>query len=231
MQAIIGGTSLLGSEIFSGWADKKVKTPFGTAVVKIKGQNLFLQRHGTPALPPHRIDHRVNIGALKKLGVKSIVAINSVGSLKAAVRPGSLVIPDDFICPWHIPTFHDDEMKFLVPSMDEGLARKVFKICKKHTKAVRMGAVYIQTMGPRLETRAEIRMLRRFGDIIGMTLASEAALAIEQGIPYASICSIDNYCNGIAKVPLTMDEINANVSKNLKTVEDILDHFITKGLT
>lgn len=231
MQAIIGGTSLLGSEIFSGWADKKVKTTFGTAAVKIKGQSLFLQRHGDPPLPPHRIDHRANIAALKKLGAERILAVNSVGSLKAAIKPGSLVIPDDFICPWHIPTFHDDDMNFLVPSMDERLAREVFKLCKIHTKAVRMGAVYIQTIGPRLETKAEIRMLRRFGDIIGMTLASEATLAIEQGIPYASICSIDNYCNGIAKVPLTMDEIHANVSRNAETIGNILDHFITKGLS
>ena len=162
--------------------------------------------------------------------MEKILAVNSVGSLKAAIKPGSLAIPGDFICPWHIPTFHDDDMRFLIPSMDEGLARKVFKICKEHTKTVRMGAVYVQTLGPRLETKAEINMLRRFGDIIGMTLASEATLAIEQGIPYASICSVDNYCNGIAKVPQNMDKIYENASKNEKTIEDILDHFITKGL-
>lgn len=230
MQAIIGGTSLFGSRIFSGWSDKKVKTPFGTVAVKAKGKTVFLQRHGSPPLPPHRIDHRANIAALKKLGVEKILAVNSVGSLKTAIKPGSLAIPGDFISPWHIPTFHDDDMRFLIPSMDEDLAGKVFKICREHTKAVRMGVVYVQTLGPRLETKAEINMLRRFGDIIGMTLASEATLAIEQAIPYASICSIDNYCNGIAKVPLTMDKIFENVSKNAKTIEDILDHFITKGL-
>jgi len=230
MQAIIGGTSLLGSGIFSGWPDKKVKTPFGTVTVNAKGQTLFLQRHGRPPLPPHRIDHRANIAALEKLGVEKILAVNSVGSLKTAIRPGSLVIPVDFICPWRIPTFHDDDMNFLVPSMDEALARRVFEMCKEHTRAVRTGGIYIQTIGPRLETKAEIAMLRRFGDIIGMTLASEATLAIERSIPYASICSVDNYCNGIAKKPLTMEEIGVNVSKNIRTVEKILGTFLTQGL-
>lgn len=229
MQAIIGGTSLLKSNIFYGWSDKKVRGPFGTVNLKVKGESIFLQRHGDPPIPPHRIDHRANIGALKKLGVKRIIAVNSVGSLKVAIRPGSLLIPDDFFSPWQIPTFFDNETRYIVPFMDGTLAGDLFKICREHTRSVRMGGIYVQTIGPRLETRAEIAALKRFGDIVGMTLASEATLAIEGAIPFASICSIDNYCNGIAKVPLTMDEIYANVSKNASTIEDILETIVKRG--
>ncbi len=222
---------MLGCRIFSGWPDKKVKTPYGTVTVRKGDGVLFLQRHGDPPRPPHRIPHQANIAALKKLGARKILAINSVGSLKLSIKPGTLVIPDDFASPWHIETFFDDEMRFMIPAMDEVFAREVFAICRKQTKAVRMGGTYIQTIGPRLETRAEITMLKRFGDIVGMTLASEATLAIECALPYASICSIDNYCHGITKVPLTMDEIHANVSKNVKTIEDILNAFITRGIS
>jgi 5'-methylthioadenosine phosphorylase len=66
-------------------------------------------------------------------------------------------------------------------------------------------------------------MLKRFGDVIGMTMASEVTLCLEYGIPYASLCSIDNYCHGIAKVPLTMDEIQENVRRNLHRIEKIIE--------
>ena len=92
-----------------------------------------------------------------------------------------------------------------------------------------MGGIYVQTTGPRLETRAEIKMLKRFGDIVGMTLASEATLALELEVPYASICSIDNYCHGIQATPLTMDRIFENVTKNLRTIESILNTFIERN--
>lgn len=231
MQAIIGGTSLLDSSLFSGWKAKKVRTLYGAVDALVSGTTLFIQRHGNPPLPPHRIDHRANIAALERLGAKTIVAVNSVGSLKASIRPGSLVIPSDFFSPWQIPTFHDDRMNFFVPAMDENLARLLFDACRKHTGQVRMGGVYVQTLGPRLETKAEIDVLKNYGHIVGMTLASEATLAMERAIPYASICCVDNHCNGIAKKPLTMDEIRANVRKNIATVEGVLETLITRGLS
>lgn len=229
MIAIVGGTSLLETAIFGRWRDRTVGTRFGEAAVKTAGNAVFLQRHGTPFLPPHRINHRANMTALKDLGARKILAINSVGSLKTVIKPGSLIVPDDFICPWHVETFFDDEARFMIPAMDETFAREVFGICTLHTGSVRMGGTYIQTIGPRLETRAEINMLKRFGDIVGMTLVSEATLAMELELPYASICSVDNYCHGILKTPLTIDEIFANAAKNKRTIEDILNTFIDRN--
>lgn len=230
MFAIIGGTSLLGSEIFSEWTDESVETKFGRVSVKVAGQALFVQRHGNPCLPPHKLNHRANIAAVKGFGADKIIAVNSVGSLKETLRPGTLVIPDDFLSPWHVDTFFDDEMHFTIPSLDAIFARRLFDLCRTHTGAIELGGTYVQTIGPRLETRAEIRMFKQFGDIVGMTLASEATLAIESGIPYASICSIDNYAHGIMPVPLTMEEISGNVLKNIRTIEEIINTLLMKGL-
>ena len=228
--AFIGGTSLMNSAIFSSWKTQQVKTAHGTVQVKTDGNAVFLQRHGAPAVPPHKINHKANIEAIKNLGADSIIAINSVGSLKTALKPGSFVVPDDFISIWHIETFFDKEMKFMVPAMDTKLGKSLYNLCKEITKDLRFRGVYIQTIGPRLETKAEIRMLKGYGHIIGMTMASEATLSMECGIPYASLCSIDNYCNGIVKIPLTMDEMQKNILKNIGIIEKVINALIEKGI-
>jgi 5'-methylthioadenosine phosphorylase len=230
MIAFIGGTSLIDSTIFQNWSQKKVKTPYGTVSLKNDENSFFLQRHGNPPLPPHRINHRANIWALKQVGVEKIISINSVGSLKVSIKPGSFLIPDDFLSFWHVPTFFDDEMRFMVPLMDTDFAAQLCRRSKTLKMPIRLGGIYIQTQGPRLETKAEIYMLKRFGDIVGMTMASEATLCLEYCIPYASICSIDNYCHGISKVPLTMDEIHENVRKNLQRIEIMIESIHREAL-
>ncbi len=223
MIAFIGGTSLINSTIFGNWSQKKVKTPYGTVTFKKEQNSIFLQRHGNPPLPPHRINHQANIWAMKHLGVHEIIAINSVGSLKLAIRPGIFIIPDDFLSIWNVPTFFNDEMHFTVPRMDPDYATNLCKRCKDLKLPVSKGGIYIQTQGPRLETKAEINLLKKFGDIVGMTMASEATLCLECDIPYVSICSVDNFCNGIVKKPLTMDEIQINVRKNLLHIEKLIE--------
>lgn len=230
MIAFIGGTSLINSTIFHGWSNKKVKTPFGTITLKNKGSSFFLQRHGNPPLPPHRIIHRANIWALKHAGVDHIVALNSVGSLKLKFKPGSFIIPGDFLSICDPITFFDNEMRFTVPRMDKEFSISLLNRCKALKIPVRIGGVYIQTRGPRLETRAEINMFRQFGDVVGMTMASEVTLCLEYGMSYASLCSIDNYCNGIAKTPLTMDEIRENGMKNLRKIEILMKSIHSEGL-
>jgi 5'-methylthioadenosine phosphorylase len=222
MIGFIGGTSLIDSTIFKGWPQKKVKTPYGVVALQKKQNSIFLQRHGNPPLPPHRINHKANVWAMKHFGVQEIVAINSVGSLKFTIKPGTFVIPDDFLAIWHIPTFFDDEMRFMVPRMDADHAALLYQRCKAIKMPVKNGGIYVQTHGPRLETKAEINMLKKFGDIVGMTMASEVTLCLEYGIPYASICSIDNYCHGIAKIPLTINEIQENVQNNLQNIEKLI---------
>jgi len=228
--AIIGGTSLMNSRVFSSWKTQQIKTAYGIVQCKTDGKSVFLQRHGKTSVPPHMINHRANIQAMKDLSVEKIIAINSVGSLKTALKPGTFIIPDDFISLCQISTFFDNDMKFIVPEMDRKLGKSLFDKCKEHIAHLRFGGTYIQTTGPRLETKAEIRMLKHYGHIIGMTMASEVTLSMECGIPYASLCSIDNYCSGLAKVPLTMQEITDSIAKNIKMIEGVIEMLITRGI-
>jgi purine nucleoside phosphorylase len=228
--AIIGGTSLMNSRIFSSWKTRQIKTAYGVVQYKTDGKSIFLQRHGRDSVPPHMINHKANIQAMKDLFAANIIAINSVGSLKTALKPGTFIIPDDFISLWQIPTFFDNDMKFIVPEMDKKLGTLLYGRCKEHIAHLRFGGTYIQTTGPRLETKAEIRMLKDYGHVIGMTMASEATLSMEYGIPYGSLCSIDNYCNGLVKVPLTMQEITDNIAKNIKIIEEVIEMLIARGM-
>ncbi len=216
------------SSIFLEWDEKVINTPYGDAAIKTDGAFIFIQRHGTPSLPPHRINHRANIDALINMGAKMVLAVNSVGSLKKDIKPGTFLIPDDFISFQDVPTFFDEEMRFSVPLMDRTSADLLYKESLNAGMNVQQGGIYIQTRGPRLETRAEIELLRSYGDVIGMTMASEATLCIERKIPYASICSIDNFCNGIAEVPLSMDEIHSNSLTSLELIETLIKNIVSK---
>jgi len=229
MNGIIGGTSLLKSKIFAGWEDKNIVTPYGDAYVKIGGDKVFIQRHGNPPLPPHNINHKANIWAFKYLDVQKVISINSVGSLKMKIPPGTFVIPHDFISLWIAASFYDKEMKFIVPEMDTGLFKYVCNLSRRLKMRAKAGGVYIQTIGPRLETKAEIKLLKRHGDIVGMTMPSEATLCMEYDIPYASICSVDNYCNGILKEPLTTEEIGMNWQKNMNAIETFIKTLLERN--
>jgi 5'-methylthioadenosine phosphorylase len=112
--------------------------------------------------------------------------------------------------------------------MHAGLRSYLRNLCSEIALNVHSGGVYIQTLGPRLETRAEIRLLKRFGDVVGMTMASEATLCMEYEIPYVSLCSVDNYCHGIVKVPLAIEEINENCQKNLEHIETLIGLMLGK---
>lgn len=217
------------SGLFRNWDEFSVETPYGRVSMRKASQYVFLQRHGMKMVPPHRINHHANIWALRSLDVEGIMAVNSVGSLKNILRPGTFMVPDDFVSFCPIPTFFDSEMRFTVPALDKEYATRMHRICSMMGAEVTLGGVYVQTSGPRLETRAEVNILKRFGDVVGMTMASEATLAVEYSIPYVSLCSIDNYGNGLLKTPLTIEEVEENIMRNGKTVEAILQTILSEG--
>ena len=226
MRAFIAGTSMLDASVFDRWEKFFVQTPYGEVLLRKTPGYVFLQRHGAQRLPPHNINHLANVWALKSIKTQKVVAINSVGSLQSRIKPGTFVIPDDFFSPCRVPTFFEEEMKFTVPHMDEKLAKRLYRVCRGLGMDVTLGGIYVQTTGPRLETRAEINFFRRFGDIVGMTLGSEAILCMEQRIPYVSICSVDNYCNGITRKPLTVAQITRNSKKSIQAFESLVNALI-----
>jgi len=206
-----------------------MKNKFGRVSVLILDSIAWILRHGNDSnnyILPHLINHRANLQALKDLGATEIVGLNSVGSLKINLRPGMIVIPDDFITLTATPTIHQNSAVHITPSLDAKVRQKLIKAALgSKIKVVKKGT-YWQTHGPRLETKAEIKMMANFADIVGMTMANEAVIALESDLPYASVCSIDNFGNGLLKKPLTMKEIIAGTRKNAELMIQLLQNYL-----
>jgi 5'-methylthioadenosine phosphorylase len=182
---------------------------------------VVLQRHRLDHYAlPHRIDHRANMRRLLEEGCDRILAIGSVGGLRPELGPGTLLCPDDFIAldAGPAPTSFDDERAHRVPHVDQTWRRRVLDAWAATGADVIDGGVYWQTTGPRLETRAEIRLISAHADVVGMTLGSEWASADELGLPYAAICVVDNLANGVGERELTLEEFEAGRADNRERV-------------
>ena len=176
-----------------------------------------IQRHGEAVayVLPDRIDHVANLRGLADAGCDRVLAIGSVGGLRQELGPGTLVCPDDFIALGTAPiTALDGSAAHRVPGFDPEWRAEVMAAVAKAEPEARDGGVYWQTAGPRLETPAEIRLIARHADVIGMTIASECVVAGELGLRYAAVCMVDNLANGIGERELTRDEIEANRARN-----------------
>ncbi len=219
MLGIIGGTSLLFSTL-PAMNLKNVSTPFGTAEILL-GDVVMLMRHQN-GLPPHRINHRANLAAMAIAGVDRIVAFGSAGSLRPDIRPGSLMIPTDYIGLNPNPSIHNHAIEHVRPELSAHLVRNLSDI----VPFARFGGTYVQTCGPRIETVAEVKALARVADVVGMTVASEATLACELGMEYAALCTIDNFANGLGSEVLTYEHILATSKEHCARTEEIVKKII-----
>ena len=211
MLAVIGGTGLTQLANLSVTRREVLRTPYGDPSGAVTFGLLcgrpvaFLARHGYGhTIPPHEVNYRANIWALAKSGAKAIVSVASVGSIRADLKPGGLVIPHQIIdYTWgRKSTFHEGDdcqvthIDFTEP-YDEALRQRLLETARAQGIVVGDGAVYATTQGPRLETAAEINRLERDGaDVVGMTGMPEAVLAREAGVPYAAISVVANYAAG-----------------------------------
>ena len=203
---VIGGTVLLGKEIFTRAREKIFFTPYGKAKIYLTDELAYLPRHGGPGdsyIFPHRINYAANLWAFKDAGIETVISLNSTGSLKLDIQPGILVIPDDFISLYNIPTVFLDVSRHITPILDGEVRAKLLKSAEMAGVSVFNGGIYWQSQGPRLETKAEISFISQYADLVGMTMGSEATIACELELPYGSICSVDNYAHGIVKSTLT----------------------------
>ncbi len=165
----------------------------------------LLARHGDGLLiPPHRINYRANLAALKSLGVDSIIAMNTVGVITSGQHPGEIAVPGQVIDYTYgrDHSFYDgetdnlDHIEFTEP-FTERLRRDLCAAAGRCGIAVHDGGVYAVMQGPRLETTAEVNRLERDGaDYIGMTAMPEASLARELDMEYACLSLIVNYAAG-----------------------------------
>ncbi|MCK9275929.1 MAG: MTAP family purine nucleoside phosphorylase [Syntrophales bacterium] len=225
---VIGGTVFLDEKLFELGEEKIIGTAFGKATLFTSDTIIYIPRHGTDPdnfILPHLINHAANIKALKDEGAEEIIGINSTGSLKKGLPPGFLVIPDDFIAFCPTPTIFSNAAVHTPPILDEKMRSRLRSAAAACKVTPVSSGVYWQTMGPRFETKAEIRMMANFCDIVGMTMASEAILSCEFQIPYASICSIDNYAHGIATETLSATAVRNGARKNAAIIARIVHEY------
>ncbi|MGH7996879.1 MAG: MTAP family purine nucleoside phosphorylase [Opitutaceae bacterium] len=217
--AFVSGTSIVNSELFASWESRAAATAYGEVRYKARGDFVLVNRHGFGApLPPHAINHRANIRALADLGHREVVSLNSVGSLKADLPPGTLVSCSDYVNLQQGPaTFFDQELRggtagianTLMPQIVAGLAPEF---------DVLTGKIYVQMRGPRFETQAEVRIVRNWGDVVGMTAAHEADLCGEIGLRYNSLAMVDNYANGLEGTQVDFGNFQDFVKSNQRKV-------------
>ena len=225
--AFISGTSIVNSPLFSAWEVRSVETKYGVVRYKTDGARVLINRHGfgTP-LPPHAINHRANLRALADLGVRDVVALNSVGSLKPDLPPGSLVSCADYVALQQGPaTYFDDELKGGAPGIANNLMPfLVGKLAPEFS--IETGKTYVQMRGPRFETKAEIRVIKEWGDVVGMTLAHEADLCTELGLNYNSLAIVDNYANGLGGTEIDFEKFRALVKDNQAKVNRLFTRLL-----
>lgn len=232
MIGIIGGSGLYDIAYKADNVEKKiVNTDYGDVEVSIldifEKKVVFIPRHASGhSIPPHKINFRANIDALKNIGVTQILATNAVGSMNLEMPPGTFVIPDNFLDFSENPnkTFYDD----IVVHVDftEPYCPRLRDILDKSGDVI-LGGTYVSTKGPRFETPAEINMFKILGgDLIGMTGLPEVTLAREREICYSSICIVSNYAAGISESELTMDDVLEMFQSRLNDLLELIYNFI-----
>lgn len=241
---IIGGSGLDDPQILEGGQVVAVETPYGepSSVItqgKISGVDAaILARHGKGhTISPSKVNYRANIYALKAVGVTHIIATTACGSLREEIGRGDFVTPDQFIdfTKHRVTTFFESfengaKHTAMADPFDAGLRRALVETARDLGLKIHDRGTMITIEGPRFSTRAESYMFRIIGgDIINMSVAPEAILANEIGIPYAAIAMSTDYdCWKTDEEPVTWDDILAVFHKNADNVKRILINVAAK---
>ena len=246
---VVGGSGFY--EFLDDAVDVVPHTPYGppsapVRVGTVEGRRVaFLARHGRDhEFAAHRVPYQANVWAMASLGVRSIIAPCSVGSLQPHLHPGEFVVVDQLVdrTARRPDTFHDvgsgddapgsdgpvHHQPFAEP-YDATLRRGLLAAATDAGEPVVAGAVYATTQGPRLETAAEIDKIERDGgDIVGMTGMPEAGLARELGLSYAAVAGVVNYAagRGASAAGVRLEDINAVSQAAMARVRKVLDSLL-----
>ena len=234
---IIGGSGLDDPEILDNAEVIHVDTPYGKpssalSVGQIKGVDVVLiARHEKHQFSPTQVNYRANIHALKNQGVTHVIATTACGSLKAEIDRGHFVIVDQFIdfTKHRKITFHDSFANGAVHTpmaepFDSGLRKTLYAAAKELGYATHYGGTVITIEGPRFSTKAESKMFMMWGgDVINMSVATDAMLANETGIPYAVVAMSTDYdCLKEDEVMPAWEDILEIFNQNVGNVKQIL---------
>lgn len=241
--AIIGGSGFYGLADFGG--KKVVRTSFGQpsdflSTAKIGDtEAIFLPRHGQGHLiPPHEINYRANIWALKSQGVDRILSVTACGSLKEHLRPLDFVIVDQFIdlAVNRKNTFFDTGCVAHVSMANPvcpALRKQLISLSRRFPAVtIHTTGTYLNINGPHFSSRAESAMYQQFADVIGMTNATEAKLAREAGICYATLACVTDYDSWHPEFEhVTVEMILDNLRKNVEHAQKLVQAFLTEPYT
>jgi 5'-methylthioinosine phosphorylase len=220
MLAIIGGSGLGRLPVLESTREIKIDTPYGEPSAALisgklnKSDVVFLARHGeNHRLPPHKINYRANMWALRRQGVKNIVAVATVGGIGSSFGAGVLAIPEQIIdYTWGRASTYFDGDSGEVKHIDftqpycESLRVRLMRAAQRAGESVHAGGTYAATQGPRLESAAEITRLARDGaNMVGMTGMPEAALARELDLGYATLAVVVNAAAGTGASATAID--------------------------
>lgn len=235
--AIIGGTGLTSLSNIELTGKEVVSTPYGPPSAALRSgvlqghEVVFLPRHGSGhTIPPHKVNFRANLWALKHIGVKCVIAVAAVGGIRSDMAPGQIVFPNQIIdYTWgRQSTFFETDLSevthidFTYPYTESLRQALIASAREAGINAVENGT-YGATQGPRLESAAEINRLERDGcDIVGMTGMPEAALARELELEYATCAVVANWAAGRAPGTITMEEIDRNLKSGMEKVKKLL---------
>ena len=236
--AVIGGTGFY--DFFSGEvATVEVETPYGAVTMergRVEGvEVIFLPRHGQGhSVPPHRINYRANVVALRDLGVKNILASAAVGTMRETMPPGSLAALTQFLdfTRGRASTFYDGaDGKVVHTDMTQPycshLREELLAAAQVLGEQLHPEAVYVCAEGPRFETPAEIRMFQKFGgDLVGMTGVPEVVLAREAGMCYASVAIATNWAAGVSPEKIAHKEVSDLMEQHTPRVAALFKHVI-----
>lgn len=238
---VIGGSGLYEMEGLTGVREVKIHTPFGEPSDAFITGSLggiemgFLPRHGRGhRFLPTEVNYRANIYGMKKLGVDRIISVSAVGSMKEEIEPGHIVIPDQFydLTKHRKSTFFGEGVVAHVGFADpvcHDLSKTLADAGEKAGATVHKGGTYICMEGPQFSTRAESRIYRKWGvDVIGMTNATEAKLAREAEICYATLAlSTDYDCWHETEEDVTVEAVIAVLMKNVETAKKIIKEAVS----
>ncbi len=235
--AFIGGTGMDVPTLFKNPTTVSIETPFGRpsspiVVGDVQGQACaFLSRHGAGhCLSPSNVPYRANIYALKTLGVRTIIAVSAVGSLRETIRPLDIFIPDQIYdrTTSRPRTFFTDicvHVSFADPFCEE-ISGALYEAGNDVGVSVKRGGAYVCIEGPRFSTRAESNVYRQMGfDVIGMTAMPEAILAREAEICFGMLATVTDY-DVWHEEDVTIQTVLDNVSKNVQNTQRIIEKVV-----
>ncbi|HZW25773.1 MAG TPA: S-methyl-5'-thioinosine phosphorylase [Gallionella sp.] len=243
MLAIIGGRGLTELANLKITHRQVLRTPYGEPSGAFmfgtlnQHEVIFVARHGYGhTIPPHLVNYRANLWALREQGVSEVISVATVGGIRADLTPGVIVVPDQIIDYTHgrDATYFDTgdsrytNANFALPYSPE-LRSRILKSAGLAGQACVDGGVYAATQGPRLDSIAEVNRYERDGaDMIGMTGMPETALAMELELKYATIAVVANYAagRGDSKYGINMEQVNATATATMDRVRSILESVV-----